>query len=86
VTLKKVTDKMLEKAARAANLPQYEQRSLPNGWTGRVGTVQGSEHHAIGSVHLYSEWGHRGIAPSLDAADGFARANSDPSAHWDVTC
>jgi hypothetical protein len=82
-TDRKFTDSGLMEAARAAKLPEYEEVVLGNGWIGRVITKKRGKSYPAGSVHLHSVMGHRGVAPTRDAAIRFALANKNPWAHWD---
>lgn len=72
----------LRASARAEKLPEYTEHQLANGWTGRLITSKGQGHHQAGAVHLHSENGHRGVAPTLEAARDFAQSNQDPKAYW----
>ena len=81
-TSKRFTDKALRAAARSENLRECEDQSLANGWRGEIVIHQGIGREKVGSVHLHSAAGHRGVAPSLEAAQQFSEAHSSPTAHW----
>jgi hypothetical protein len=81
-TGKRFNDAGLRASARAAKLPEYTEHQLANGWTGKVITSQGQGQHPAGAVHLHSEKGHRGVAPTLEAAQAFAESHQDPGAYW----
>lgn len=81
-TNKRFTDAGLRDSARAHQLPECVEQQLANGWTGKIITSQGVGSHPAGAVHLHSERGHRGVAPTLEAAQAFAAQHQDPGAYW----